>query len=140
MDNFFRRINTESLYQFIGETKIDYHAGIYFVYKKTNYLKFFKNHTIKYFERIEGQHLDDTNFLKLNESLLIENKDIQTVQAKGIEWNNNIVLFEIKRNTILIPFYCMPSKLIELIDNEITEVVFDNHESPHKTTEVYRLI
>lgn len=130
----------KGVYQFIGDVEIDYHAGVFFVYKKTSYFQFYSNSIIKYYTRIEGQRPTDTDYLKLYEHIKNDGEGVQISKLEIIDWNKNINAFSLKINEQQRYFYIMPSKLTELITDTITEFVIDSRDEGSRITNVFRLI
>ena len=141
MKNFLSKLNFKGLYCCIGNSKVDYHAGSFFIYKKVSYLRFFPNAKVAYFERIEGQRPDDTDYQKVYALMNSSNEIIQITEVKEVGWNNNLAQINLKRQEKQYDFYCLPSILIENVSGkEITEVILDSINEAVKITEVYSLI
>ncbi|MBR5643995.1 MAG: hypothetical protein IKW77_07400 [Salinivirgaceae bacterium] len=141
MNTFITKIKTDCLYRSIIDCKIEYHAGLFFVYKKTAYLRFYSNGELRFYTRIEGEHPDDTNFLKVYDLIDQTDDNVQTVNITEVDWNHMIAETTINRNGNDIDFFIMPSILTENVDGvTISELILDSRSTNNKITEVYNRI
>jgi len=141
MSTFISKIESDCLYRAILSSKIEYHAGLFFVYKEIAYLRFYLNGELKFYTRVEGQRPDDINYSKVYDLIGQSESDVQTAKFTEIEWNRMIVKTILKRNGNDIEFYIMPSILTENIEGvKLTELILDSQSSENKITEVYNRI
>ena len=141
MNTFITKIKTDCLYRSIIDCKIEYHAGLFFVYKKTAYLRFYSNGELRFYTRIEGEHTDDTNFLKVYDLIDKTDDNVQIVKIAEVDWNHMIAETTINRNGNDIDFFIMPSILTENVDGvTISELILDSRSTNNKITEVYNRI
>lgn len=127
-----KKISCGGVYQCIKNISVDYHAGLFFVYKFTKYLRFFPDGKLSYMDRIEGQKDDDDNYNKVYN--LLENCDTK-IEVQNVEWNENLIRFTVDE----VDYTCGPSILSELINpkNNYTQL-FVNYTNDHKNeTDIY---
>jgi len=100
---------------------VEYHAGGFFVRKQVAYLIFTNTNNVLFYEREEGLHPNDNNYILLINEVVNKNKGIVYEVSQPKDSINEIKLI-CKDETLLI----MPSVFIEnLIEENLTEIIVD---------------